>query len=81
MGIPTTPNPAASASAVTTSDSVDFSYPARALYIGGAGNVAVVLESGTAVTFSAVPAGAILPVVCKRVNATNTTATSIVALY
>jgi hypothetical protein len=81
MGIPTSPNPASRASAVTPSDSVDFSYPARALYIGGAGNVVVILEDETAVTFSGVPAGFILPVVCRRVNATDTTATLIVALF
>jgi hypothetical protein len=66
--------------AVTPSDTVNFGQ-ARALYVGGAGNVAVVDLDGTAVTYVGVPAGTFLPVQCKRVNATSTTATSIVALF
>lgn len=54
--------------------------PARALYVGGAGDVVAINENGAAVTFTAVPAGAVLPIATARVNATNTTATSIVAL-
>lgn len=74
-------DPAEFAEAVTKSDTVNFTGgAARALYVGGAGDVAVVLKSGTAVTFVGVPAGTILPVECKRVNSTSTTATSIVAL-
>lgn len=74
-------DPADSAEAVTPSDSTNFTGgAARALYVGTTGNVAVVLKDGTAVTFSSVPAGAILPVECKRVNSTNTTASNIVAL-
>ena len=68
-------------SAVTPHDSTGFTEAARGLYVGGAGNVVAVDRNGNAVTFVAVPAGAILPVVCIRVNATNTTATNIVALY
>lgn len=72
--------PATRAAAVTPSDSTILN--ARALYVGGAGNVAVMpLEGSTAVTFTAVPAGTILPVSCARVMSTNTTATAIVALY
>lgn len=81
MTYPVTSNPAGGASPVTPSDTVDFVQSARALYVGGGGNVAVVLESGTAVLFSGIQAGSILPVVCKRVNATNTTGTLIVALF
>ncbi|WP_395734845.1 hypothetical protein [Prosthecobacter sp.] len=54
--------------------------PARALYVGGAGNVAAINENGVAVIFTAVPAGAVLPIATNRVNATNTTATNIIAL-
>jgi hypothetical protein len=54
--------------------------PARALYVGGAGNVAAINENGVAVTFAAVPAGAVLPIATKRVNATGTTATNLIAL-
>jgi len=54
--------------------------PARALYVGVTGDVAAVNENGAAVIFTAVPAGAVLPIATSRVNATNTTATNIVAL-
>ena len=72
--------PAGHAEAVTPHNSTSFGREMEGLYIGGAGDVVVVLPSGTAVTFVGVPAGSILPVRCIRVNATNTTATSIVAL-
>ncbi len=72
--------PAGHAEAVTPHDVTSFAREMEGLYVGVTGNVAVVLPSGTAVTFVGVPAGAILPVRCIRVNATNTTATSIVAL-
>lgn len=75
------PNPAIYAIAVTPSDSVNLAPSSRALYVGGAGNVALVQPDDTVVTFVGVTAGFILPVACKRVNSTNTTATSIVALY
>jgi hypothetical protein len=67
--------------AVTTSDSVNLPGAPIGFYVGGAGDVALVGHDGAAVTFSAVPAGTILPCGAKRVNATNTTATLIVALY
>ncbi len=54
--------------------------PARALYVGGTGDVAALNENGVAVTFAAVPAGAVLPIATARVNETGTTATNIVAL-
>ena len=72
---------ATGAYAVTPNDSADLSQPARALYVGGAGNVALVPNrGGTAVTFLNVPSGTILPVQAFRVMATSTTATSILAL-
>lgn len=64
---------------VTPSDSEDFNFLA-AIYVGTAGNVAAVREDGTAVTFTAVPAGSVLPILCRRVNATGTTASNIVAM-
>lgn len=51
---------------------------AKALYVGTAGNVAVVTEDGTTVTFAAVPAGRDLAVRVLRVLSTGTTAGSIV---
>lgn len=66
--------------AVTPSDATVVN--ARALYIGGAGNVAIKTDSAaTAVTFIAPPVGTVLKVQAFNVMSTNTTATNIVALF
>lgn len=75
---------ASAAAAVVPSDANDVTlngYYSRGLYVGGAGDVAVTMADGSVVTFAAVPAGTLLPVQASRVMATNTTATSIVALF
>lgn len=74
-------NPAGYAVAVTPSNSVNLAAAPRALYIGATGNVALVLPDDAVVTFVGAQAGSIIPVTCKRVNSTSTTASSIVALY
>jgi hypothetical protein len=72
-------DPAWRAGAVTKSDTTVVA--ARALYIGGTGDVAVVPKGQTdAVTFKAVPVG-FFPVSVSKVMSTNTTATDIIALY
>lgn len=53
---------------------------AHGLYIGGAGDVAVVTAGGDTCTFSAVPVGTIIPVHIKQLLSTGTTATLIVGL-
>lgn len=55
----------------------------RGLYIGGAGNVAVIFAGGgsTAVTLVGAAAGSTLAIQVNEVRSTNTNATSIVALY
>lgn len=73
--------PGEGAIAVTTSDATNLTKYSRALYVGGAGNLTVVMRDDTVVLFSSVPAGTILPIRVKRVNATATTATNIVAIY
>lgn len=74
-------SPAITARAVTKSDTTIFERPSKALYIGGAGDVAVVMAEDTApVTFSGVQAGSILPVRALKVMSTNTTATLILRL-
>ena len=74
-------SPAIQAFAVTKSDTVLFARPTKALYVGGAGDVAVLLADDTAsVIFSAVPAGTILPVRVTKVLSTGTTATLILGL-
>lgn len=66
--------------AITPSDTVNFTFTARALRVGVAGDVVAVREDGTAVKFVNCYAGEVLPIVAIRVNATNTTATDLVGL-
>lgn len=68
--------------AVTPSDSTDLTYSTcRAIYVGGDGDISLVDGNGATIVFTGVTAGSILPVQTARVNATGTTATSIIALY
>jgi hypothetical protein len=75
------------AKVVTPSDTVDLTDSAnqpviaQALYVGGAGNVVFVMPDGVTVLVTAPPVGSILPIKFKRINATNTTATLLVALW
>lgn len=78
---PTNSGPAERGFTVTASDTVNFAYIVRGIYVGGAGDVVVVWDNDSTSTFSSVPAGTILPVKVKRVNSTNTTATNMVGLY
>ena len=73
---------AQNAAAVSLSDTVDLpGGVCRALYVGTAGDIALIPAGGSSsVTFTAVPVG-ILPVAVKRVLSTATTASHIVALY
>lgn len=64
--------------AITKSD--DTIVNIDALYVGGTGDVAVLMQGGTTVTFASVPAGTILPVRAKKVMATNTDATDMIGL-
>lgn len=66
--------------AVTPSDSTNLT-GARALYVGGTGNLALrAVNDSSTVTLESVPAGSIIPVRVSRVMAA-TTATAIVAIY
>lgn len=76
--------PAEGAYAVTKHDTNELDPYSRAIYVGGAGDLTVVMrsdETATPVTFTAVPAGTVLPIRCKLVRSTATTATAIVALF
>ena len=73
--------PAAGALSVTPNDSTNLAIASRGLYIGVQGNVAVEMMLGGVVTFLAVPAGTVLPIQVVKVMNTDTTATSIIALY
>lgn len=79
---------ASNAVAITPDDDNDTN-EIGVLYIGGAGDVTVVVDAAKAdnqgdfpvVTFSAIPAGSWLPIRVKRVMATDTTATNIVQVW
>ena len=75
-------SPAEHAFSITPHATDELSHTTRAIYIGGAGDVELVLKGdSTAVVFSAVPAGTLLPVRAKRVVSTNTTATGIIGVF
>ena len=54
--------------------------PGCVLYVGNTGNLRVLTSSGADLTFVGIPAGSFVPVQVKRVFATDTTATDIIAL-
>jgi hypothetical protein len=66
--------------AVTPSDSANLANPS-VVYVGAAGNVKVTTAQGDVVTFVGLLPGAIIPVQVLRVWSTDTTATSLVAIY
>lgn len=74
--------PASKLLAITPSDATDLtSSKIRALWIGAAGNVAVIaLNDTAAVTLVAATAGQVIPIQVAKVMSTNTTATSIVGM-
>jgi len=73
--------PASGVVTITPSNSVDLDYTVRALWIGNtAGNVSVVCPDGTTAILP-VAANSLVPVMCKRVNSTGTTATTIIGFY
>ncbi len=73
-------NPAYSHYAVNVSDTAHADGEAEALWCGGAGIVQVIRPDDTQIAFTVV-AGSLLPVRHKRIEATGTTATLLVALY
>lgn len=71
--------PASRAEAVVPSDVSDLARDSRAIYVGGAGDVSFVTTGSDTVTAVAVPAGTMISVMIRRVNATGTTATNILS--
>lgn len=72
--------PASDGFAITPHDANDLAEMTRALYVGGAGALAIVLASGASVTLSGVAGGTVLPLRLRQVKATGTTATNLVGL-
>jgi hypothetical protein len=75
-----------SAAAIVPSDTADLPHVTSSIYVGGAGNLVVLMadpgsiDSAT-VTFTAVPVGTVLQIQARRVMATGTTATNLVAIW
>jgi hypothetical protein len=73
--------------AAVPSDSIDLdAYTTKKLltsrlYVGATGDVACVDQSNTATVFPGVPAGTFLDVAVRRVNASGTSASGLVACY
>lgn len=66
---------------ITPSDTVNFPWgPCEALVMGSNGKIQVVAQDGYVTEFDSVK-GDWLPIKAIRINATDTTATHIVALY
>lgn len=74
--------PGTKLTSITKSDATDLtSLKIRALWVGGAGDVAVIaLNDTAAVTIAGVLAGTLLPIAVVKVMSTNTTATNIVGV-
>lgn len=77
---PSLVSPASSGAEVTPSDA-DLPQVSRALYVAGGGDLSLELASGDEVTLRGVPSGAVLPVRARRVRASGTTASGVVALW
>jgi len=67
--------------AISPSNSVDLTVSGAVVFIGVGGDVEVTTVSGDTAVFKNLASGSILPVQVRRVWATGTTATDMVALY
>ncbi|HWA17683.1 MAG TPA: hypothetical protein VG757_01690 [Devosia sp.] len=72
--------PASNGFDITPDDDEDLPEVVRAIYVGGAGDVAAVLREGATLTFANLPAGSLLPVRASRIKATGTTASGLIGL-
>lgn len=66
--------------AIVPSNTADHTWIFDAFLVGGAGNVVLVQEDSVAVTLTGLLAGHVYRIRGRRVNSTNTTATSLVGL-
>lgn len=74
-------NAPAGYAAVVTPGATALGYVTRALYIGADGDVEVTMLGGGDVTFTAVPAGSLLPIRATHVLSGSTTASVVIALW
>lgn len=74
-------SPPVGGQSVTPSDSTDLSHVSRGIYIAVAGHLSVVMESGVTLNFDNLAPGVVHAMRVRRVRATGTTATGVVALW
>lgn len=74
-------DPADAAFTITPSNTDDLTHLTRALWVGGVGDVKVMMGDNSVITISGVQAGTLLPIILKRVYSTGTTATLMVGFY
>lgn len=67
--------------AITPHDTIDEKVAFRSLWVGTAGNVALVSLKGDVVVYKNCGSGTIIPMRGKRVNVLNTTATDLIGMY
>jgi len=65
---------------ITPSDSAQFSYVTRGIYVGGSGNLKVQFVDGGIATLQNVVAGTVYPFFIVQVFSTGTTATNLIGL-
>lgn len=73
--------PARRAAAVTPDDSTDLTDVPRALWVGVAGDISLIMQDDTAAVIITGATVGYHPLRAKRIRSTGTTATNIVALY
>lgn len=74
-------SPCDNGAAITPNNNTDLTYVSRAIWVGGAGSVNVVLAGGQTVLFTGILAGTLLPLRVTRVLASSTSATNLVAIW
>ncbi len=72
--------PASHGFAITPSDTLDLAEVTRAIYVGGSGNVSVIMSSGAEIALIGLPAGTVLPIRARRIKLSGTNATNLVGL-
>ena len=78
---PSLTSPAVNAEAVVPSNTVALSNVSRAIYVGGGGDIAIEMLSGTTVTLRAAAAGTFLPLRAKKILSSGTTASGLVNFW
>jgi hypothetical protein len=75
-------SPPEDAVTITPSDAAGaMSHVTRAIYVGAAGDIALLMQSGATVVLRGVPSGSFLPLRVRQVLATGTTADGIVGFW